>query len=62
MNRLADDTAIARALKSREDMPSCNDTRSCWARNGDRCTILNHAYEADGACPFCKPKKERKSR
>ena len=37
----------------------CFDSRPCFARDKKRlCYVLTDAYEKDGDCPFCKPRRE----
>ena len=40
------------------DALKCIDSRPCYARNGGECIILNETYKKDGACPFCKERRE----
>lgn len=46
-----------RILQAYHDEAVCSDTRKCFARNGNRCTILISTYD-DGECPFCKERRD----
>lgn len=48
---------MEKPMKNEKMQPLCEDTRPCFAKNGDYCAILRKTYE-DGMCPWCKRNKE----
>lgn len=46
--------------------PRCYDTRPCFAKQLGpgtvwKCAALTIAYNEDGACPFCKPDRDKRA-